>query len=307
MANEETPAPSAEPVAAAALANRPLTPLKEPWAYSDVAFAERLDGVEISYGMFAHCTFSNVSFKGCTIADSRFIDCTFISCYFRKAVLRNSKFDGCKFVDCDFPRVRVQGTTFMFPKFKGCFIAFDEMRPNLPAEPELRSLAAAELAREAYALGHPRDGRLFRLQALRAHETHLWRAFRASSSYYRDHYNTLQRLGAGANWLGSQVNRLIWGNGERGFTLLANFLLLTLVIYPLLFSLFGDVHAVSGETTTADYILLSVDCVTSFSGLSDVTLESTASRVIAASELIVGLVAFGLFITILFRRITRWR
>jgi hypothetical protein len=291
----------------ALFANRPLTPLKQPWAYADVAFAERLDGVEIEDGMFAHCTFANVSFKGCTIAGSRFIDCTFISCYFRKAVIRNAKFDGCKFVDCDFPQVRVQGTSFMFPQFKGCFIGFDEMRPNLPPEPELRSLAAAELAREAYALGHPRDARLFRLQALRAHETHLWRAFRASSSYYKDHYNTLQRVAAGSKWAASQANRLIWGNGERGFTLLTNFLLLLLLIYPLLFYFFGDVHAVSGETTTADYLLLSADSATGFSGLSNVALGSTASQVIAVSEVIVGLVAFGLFITILFRRITRWR
>lgn len=307
MPVEGASAPSEESVTAALLANRPLTALKQPWVYSDVAFAERLDGVGIEYGMFAHCTFANVSFKGCTIADSRFIDCTFISCYFRKAEIRNSKFDGCKFVDCDFPKVRVQGTTFMFPQFKGCFIGFDEMRPNLPSEPELRSLTAAELAREAYALGHPRDARLFRLQALRAHETHLWRAFRASSSYYKDHYNTLERLVAGAKWATSQTNRLIWGNGERGFTLLANFLLLTLVVYPLLFYFLGDVRDVSGETTTADYLLLSVDSATNFSGLSNVALGSTATRVIVASEVIVGLVAFGLFITILFRRITRWR
>jgi hypothetical protein len=290
------------------LANRPLTPLKgPPWGYSDVSFAERLDGVEIKLGMFAHCTFANVSFKGCTIADSRFMDCTFISCYFRKAEIRNSKFDGCKFVDCDFPKVRVQGTTFMYPKFKDCFIAFDEMRPNLPPEPELRSLVASELAREAYALGYPRDARLFRLQALRANETHLWRAFRASSSYYKDHYDVFGRIGAGAKWFASQVNRLIWGNGERGFTLLANFLLLTLAVYPLLFYFLGSVRDVSGKTTTADYLLLSVDSATNFSQLSNVALGSTAARVIAASEVIVGLVAFGLFITILFRRITRWR
>jgi uncharacterized protein YjbI with pentapeptide repeats len=136
----------------ALLANRPLTPLKAPWAHSDVSFAaDRLDGVEIELGMFAHCTFANISFKGSEVKDSRFINCTFISCYFRKTLIRNSKFDGCKFIDCDFPKVRVQGSNFMFPQFKGCFVGFDEMRPNLPAEPELRSKAAAELAREAYA------------------------------------------------------------------------------------------------------------------------------------------------------------
>jgi hypothetical protein len=292
----------------ALLANRPLTPLTAPWAHSEAGFAsQRLDGVPIDTGLFAHCTFVNVSFKGCTITDSRFINCTFISCYFRKTTIQNSKFDGCKFIDCDFPQLRLQGADFMFPKFKGCFIAFDEMRPNLPAEPELRYLVAGELAREAYALGNTRDARRYRLQALRAHETHLWRAFRASSSYYRDHYDTFGRLGAGVAWIASQVNRLIWGNGERGTTLLFNFLVLVFVAFPLLFYAVGGVQAAAGKMTTADYVLLSVDSATSYSGLSSVSLVSTASRAVAASEIAVGLVAFGLFITILFRRITRWR
>jgi hypothetical protein len=159
--------------------------------------------------MFAHCTFVNVSFKGCEITDSRFMNCTFISCYFRKTLIRNCKLDGCKFIDCDFPKVRVQGTDFMFPRFEGCFIAFDEMRPNLPPEPELRANIAAELAREAQVLGETRDARLFRIQALRAHETHLWRAFRASSSYYKEHITLPGRLAAGGRWLASRMQRVV--------------------------------------------------------------------------------------------------
>jgi hypothetical protein len=195
----------------------------------------------------------------------------------------------------------------MFPQFRGCFIPFDEMRENLPTEPELRSLAAAELAREAYALGHHRDARLFRLQALRANEGHLWRAFRASSSYYKEHFDAIGRATSGLKWVGSQLNRIIWGNGERGTTLLRNFLFLTLVVFPIVYYLVGGVRDASGQMTTADYLLLSADSVSNYSGLSNVVLTSTAARVTALSELIVGLVAFGLFITILFRRITQWR
>jgi hypothetical protein len=203
--------------------------------------------------------------------------------------------------------VKIQGTEFMFPQFKGCFVKFDEMHPNLPSEPELREIVAVELAREAYALGNTRDARRYRLVALRAHENHLWRAARASSSYYRDHYDAVDRVEAGAAWIGSQVNRLIWGNGERGFVLLRNFLLLVFIAFPLLFYGVGGLEVASGKLTTIDYELLSLDTATSYSGLSGVDLVSTASRIVAASELTVGLLAFGLFITILFRRITRWR
>ena len=292
----------------ASLASRPLTALTAPWTYTDVSFADqRLDGVAIELGMFAHCTFTNVSFKGCRVTDSRFMNCTFISCYFRKTAIQNCKFDGCKFVDCRFPQVKIQGTSYMFPQFKGCFIEFDEMEPNLPREPELREIAAVELGREASALGDTRDARRYRLVALRAHERHLWQAARASSSYYREHYDALARLEAAGAWIGSQVNRLIWGNGERGFVLLRNFLLLVFIAFPLIFHALGGLEVADGKLTTIDYELLSVDAATSFSGLSGVHLVSTASRIVAALELTVGLLAFGLFITILFRRITRWR
>lgn len=290
------------------MANRPLTPLAAPWTHTEASFAsQRLDGVEVSLGLFAHCTFANVSFKGCTINDSRFINCTFVSCYFRKAAIQNSQFDGCKFIDCDFPKVKVQSTTFMFPKFRGCFIAFDEMHPNLPREPGLREMVAVELGREAYALGDTRDARYYHLEALRAHEHHLGQAFLARSSYYKERYDTPARIRAGAAWIASQANRLIWGNGERGATLLRNFLILALLVFPLLFAAVGGVEPASGKLTSMDYVLLSIDSATSYSGLSGVELVSTGARIVAATELMVGLIAFGLFITILFRRITRWR
>jgi hypothetical protein len=295
-------------VTAALATSRPLTALAAPWTSTEVLFADqRLDGIAIDMALFSHCTFANVSFKACMLTGSRFINCTFISCYFRKTDIQNCKFDGCKFIDCDFPRVRIRATNFMFPRFKGCFIKFDEMQPNLPAEPELRAMTAIELAREAYAFGDTRDAHKYRLEALRAHESHLWRAFRASSSYYKDHYDALGRLNAGIGWIGSQANRLVWGNGERGVTLLRNFVLLVFIGFPLLFYAVGGLEPTRGQLTRFDYELLSVDAATSFSGLSGIHLVSTGSRVVAATELIVGLLAFGLFITILFRRITRWR
>jgi uncharacterized protein YjbI with pentapeptide repeats len=87
------------------LTTRPLTPLAAPWTHTDVSFADqRLDGVAVDVGIFSHSTFTNVSFKGCKLTDSRFINCTFISCYFRKTEIQSCKFDGCKFIDCGFPQ-----------------------------------------------------------------------------------------------------------------------------------------------------------------------------------------------------------
>jgi hypothetical protein len=292
----------------ALLANRPLTSLAKPWTHSEVSFAgQRLDGVPIDLGLFTHCTFSNISFKGCTITDSRFVNCAFISCYFRKTTIQNSKFDGCKFIECDFPKVRVQSTDFMFPQFKGCFIAYDEMKPNLPAEPELREIVAIELARESYTHGNTTDARKYRIEALRSHEQHLADAFRARSSYYKERYDLAARARAGVAWIGSQANRIVWGNGERGAVLLFNFLLLTLVVFPMVFAAIGGVRPIAGKLTTIDYVLLSIDSATSYSGLSGVQLISSGARILAVLELVIGLLTFGLFITVLFRRITRWR
>jgi hypothetical protein len=157
----------------------------------------------------------------------------------------------------------------MFPKFKGCFLPFDEMQPNLPREPELREIVAVELGREAYALGYTRDAREYHLEALRAHEHHLAQAFLSKSSYYKEHYDTLGRIRAGFAWSGSQANRWIWGNGEQGTKLLTNFVILALIVFPLIFAAVGGIQATSGKVTTIDYVLLSIDSATSYSGLQD--------------------------------------
>jgi len=296
-------------VSSAYLLSRPVTRLTEPWSHQDVVFAaDRLDGVTIELGIFGHCAFANISFKGAELRDCHFIDCIFVGCYFRKTLISGCKFDGCRFIDCDFPKTRVQRSSFAFPRFSGCFISFEEMRPNLPSEPGLRVIAANELAREAQAAGETNDARLYRIAALRAHEKHLWAGFRASTSWYKERYDVLARLRSGAAWLASQVNRLVWGNGERGVVLLGNFLLLTFAVFPLVFYLLRDnLSTPRGSLTAADYLLLSIDNMTARSGFSGISLLSTSTRAATAFEVAMGLVAMGLFVTILFRRITRWR
>ncbi len=83
-------------------------------------------------------------------------------------------------------------------------------------------------------------------------------------------------------------------------------MVLVLLVFPLIFHTVGGLAA-TGKLTPIDYVLLSIDNTTGYSGLSGIHLVSTGARLVAAAELIVGLLAFGLFITILFRRITRWR
>ena len=290
------------------LLNRQLESLAAPWTRSDVLFAgQRLDGVTIELALYAHCTFANLSLKGCEFRDSHFINCVFVSCYFRKTLFSGCKFDGCKFIDCDLPKVRIQGSSFIFPRFTGTFIPFDEMQPNLPPEPELRSIAATELAREAQAAGHAKDARLYRIEAIRATEGHLWAGFRASTSWYRERYDVAARLDAGVRWFGSQVNRLLWGNGERGWVLLRSFFVLVFVLFPLVFYVARSGLQSAGRTTLSDYLLLSADNATGRSGFSGVATVSTTTRIFTGLELAVGFMLFGLFVTILFRRITRWR
>jgi hypothetical protein len=89
------------------------------------------------------------------------------------------------------------------------------------------------------------------------------------SSRIKEHYDTLGRIRAGFAWSGSQANRWIWGNGEQGTKLLTNFVILALIVFPLIFAAVGGIQATSGKVTTIDYVLLSIDSATSYSGLQD--------------------------------------
>jgi len=162
-------------------------------------FANQLvDGELIENRNFIHSTFANVSFKGVRLRYGVFRNCVFVDCYFREASLYACQFIACKFIDCRFPHTSITTCGWAYTEFRGCYIAFDQMRLSLPGEPNLRQALSSNLGREAQRAGEERDASSYRLDAVAARKTDLWGAVKNDSTYYQDKYRGSKRWFAAA-------------------------------------------------------------------------------------------------------------
>jgi hypothetical protein len=264
--------------------------------------AERLDGIKLQRGDFAHCTFANISFKESYLTDIRFLNCTFIGCYFRRTNLKGCDFSGCRFIACDFPKVAVRSCNFRYAHFDDCFIGASEIHHSLPQEPNLREELARNLATAAANEGFFKEARAFRLLEIRAREQDLRAAALGESQWYQEHYNSLARVGAGLQFLRSVFERQVWGSGVRAVVLFRTLLIFTLAIFPLIFLLLRSQLSKGGTTavTFADLVFFSLENMVPAKIDSGITAVSNAARFTAGIEALLGLVITGLFASYLF-------
>ena len=284
-------------------ATRSLSPGGGEW--NDTAFVnQRFDGQKLVAGRFAHCTFANVSFLEADLRDCYFTNCVFERCYFRRTKIHSCHFPASRFVGCEFVKPQVHGCDFRNARFERSVLSFAAMEPNLPGEPNLCRDLCNNLAIEAGSSGFERDARRYRLEAIRMHEEALRRGYRWSDDYSKSHYPEFQRVSAFIRLTGSRLNGAIWGHGEYLSRLLGNLLLLAFVIGPVLLvlarsHLHGD-HPIG----FGDCVALSVASVLNSSGTAGVDATGIALVIVLALTAS-GLVFLGLFVTYLFRAVTR--
>jgi len=267
--------------------------------------AQRLDGIEIDSKIFRHCTFSNISFKDVRFNNVEFTDCVFIGCYFRKAIIKTCRFQGSKFISCQFPKVSIKACDFIYAQFEDGIVFFDEMELNLPPEHNLRQELSANLAHAAETLGLTKEASKYQMNAIKAHEDHLWAAVRSKTTWYKEHYSASSRTGAFVEFLGSKMNGLVWGYGERWWTLLRNFIFLTFGIFPFFLWLSRSGLISKTDINFGSLEWLSVSTILSFDGISNIMASSNWARGIMIGEVLCGLIIAGLFITLLFRTIVQ--
>ena len=282
---------------------RVVFPLQNEEAVDALFAGDRLDGVTLEGRTFNHCTFANVSFKEAKLRGSHFDDCAFVNCYFRRTQLVNCSFVGAKFIACDFPKPTVQSSDFRYSRFEQCAISFDEMEHSLPREPNLREDLAVGLAIASEQLGFTSQARRYRLAAIDARENHLYAAIVAKSNWYKDHYQGTRRLEAFLRWLGSRLNGLLWGHGERWLVLLRNLGILSLVLFPaaLWWYRAGLDTADGGEPGIAQILWLSVTTTIPVDGINTVAAGDPITRSILTVEAFLGVIIAGLFVTLLVR------
>ena len=283
---------------------RAVEKLTDPYKGQDFASGgQRLDGQTILDADYKHCTFANHSFLKAKILNGVFLNCVFIGCYFRRAELQNTRFMGCRFIDCNFSNISLKSCDFKYSVFHGCQLPFDEFVHCLPSEHNLREEITRNLTIESSKLGLAREARSYRMEEIQAHEKHLLAAVKGNSDWYQKHYDSLRRIGALRQLLLSLLNRWLWGYGQRAWVLVRNLLLVSVVIFPILFYLLRDeLKHVSGRAPGfMEIILFSFENVIPVGGISNVVAVGNVARLFVGIESILSVIAIALFASYIFR------
>jgi hypothetical protein len=278
--------------------------LSHPFEGCDHVFGgAQLDEQEIARGRFERCTFANISFKRSVIRNTDFLHCVFIGCYFRRAELIDCKFVGCRFDECNFGNIAVRSCDFRYATFSGCQLPYDELQHSLPSEPNLREDLARNLSLESSHLGLAAEARRYRMAEIHAREENLWAAVLGESSWYREHYNAGARIVALGRLIISFLNRYLWGYGQRSWVLVLNLAIAGFGVFPALFYVVreGLQTTPAKSVTIPDLIYFSFENLLPTGIHSGIQAVSLWARVTAGAEAMVGILAFALFASYVYR------
>ena len=152
-----------------------------------------------------------------------------------------------------------------------------------------------------------KDARRYRLRSIEEAELTLSRGWRWKDEYAETHFRTeVERARAWLQLAASRLNGIIWGHGERIRRLLGSLLVVAGLVGPLLLYVVRDhLHPHPGqELATLDYWTLSVASVVNSPGVARIEVTGIAQWIVLG-ESALGLLFMGLFVTYVFRAVTR--
>lgn len=272
----------------------------------------REDGRRYNDLLVNHCTFANMGFKNAKIIQCDLSHCVFIDCYFKRTYFQNTNFTGCKFINCKFDHITVIACDFRYTTFKDCIMDFIVMRQNLPPMPSMSNIRwelCRNLANESLRLGRANQFRSYFFEEKRACESHYWQMLVQKEEFYKNHYDTVDRLIGLTSFLGSKINKYLWGYGEKISSLLL-VISSVIIIFSLIYFLSGQIfseNGISDQSKKSLTFLRSIGFSLSafFSSSLYYTTTNNTVRFLTTFERILGIVFGGFFVTSLFRYVNR--
>ena len=241
----------------------------------------------------------NVSLKQAKFDKCDFSHTIFINCYFRGARFRDCNFTGCRFIDCNFQSSTIHRCNLQYSRWEKTDIARSTLLENLPAEPNLAQKLLIQLRLNASSIGEYDDARYYLYEAEERSREHFVEIIKCRKDYYRDKYSiSLDRIIAPFRYVGSLLNKVLWGYGERPLVLSRNGLLLILG--------FGIIHSYTDDSMDiSSGIKLSLGAfVSALPGVDPATSDVSFWLLI---ESLFGIVYIALLAASLHRRISTRR
>ena len=259
---------------------------------------------------FLHYAFEDFGAREVQFNNCKFSYSVFNRAYFYGAVFDNCKFIGARFIDCNFRSARFIQCDFSYSSFRGTTIPSKELMCNVPARPNVRRELMQALRANAISLANDEDAKFFIRQEMKAAELHNQKAREAREGYYAPKYGwSLNRW----NWIRVRIEfiwlwiqRFGWGYGEYPWRLLRSIAFLMLALATLLAIKTGQTATGFIESLPPSFKrVLSVFLAIPTPSLQNRIDEGFVVWLLLSMTAVTRYVALGLFVTMLFRRLSK--
>jgi uncharacterized protein YjbI with pentapeptide repeats len=226
--------------------------------------------------VFTKISFKQVNFLSCYFRNCRFIGCDFTGAFVKESNLRGSQFENC---------------TFRYTTWEKSHLDDDFLDRCLPSEENL----ARDLVR-SLRVNYSETGNYEAVNRAASIEVgltgqHLYKAAYSNEAYYRSKYKGTERFSHAVQHARWKALDLLWGNGESIVRILISCFVAVLVV-----SIFYSREA---KVSLIDALL---ESIWQFWGKQYAqAMPPIYALVLAASQF----VAFGLFMAILVKRLSR--
>jgi hypothetical protein len=255
-----------------------------------------------------HCDFEDIGAKEATFKDCRFSYSVFIRTYFHRCKFERCEFIGVRVNDSSFRSATFIDCTFNYATFRNTVIPTGEILSNAPSEFNIKRDLMEVLRVNATSMGDYESVNSFIRAELEATRLHNRATREALGNYYgkyawsRNKWKWLEaRKDSFVFWL----NGFVWGHGEYPWKL-ARFLAIFLAVltFFVLFSIGTSLDKPVYELLT-DVKNASVYTVSSFVGVPTPAGVGPVRTPLLWIVVLTRYIAVSLFVTMLFRRITR--
>jgi hypothetical protein len=245
--------------------------------------------------------YSNHLFVRLVATKKKFTNVDFKYSFFDACYLRDCQFDSCDFIGCRFSGTSFHGSSFLgckfdYASFERTIIDSDILDTGCPGHENLKMRFARSLRMNYQQLGDALSANKAMGVELQASEIHLFKAWNSNETYYRKKYAGWKRIKSFVEWIKFKALDLIWGNGESAYKLIraALFVLVLISLY--------DVVMFKNPQALNSYKQALFDSPQILLGTLSPEYYSSASLTVI---LILRLVLFGFFMSILIKRFNR--
>jgi hypothetical protein len=251
---------------------------------------------DVAGAQFANRLFVRLVAKGRRFTDVDFKYSIFDTCYLRNCTFDSCDFTGCRFIGTNLHGTGFTGCKFDYASFERTLIDNDVLDVGCPGPENLKLRFARTLRMNYQQLGDAKSVNKAMGVELRATEIHLHKAWHSNESYYRKKYKKWDRFKAFLEWVEFKVLDFIWGNGESVPKLLR-----TVLVILVLMSLI-DAIAFKDAQRLRSYFQAFLDAPQIFLGT---VFPKNYSELYLTGILLVRLVMFGFFMSIIIKRFNR--